>query len=443
MFPKMDDYVSGSQTAPATPRGLLTNRVISSFQSPFPGSVKPVLPKTPVPDSAAPAWVAGFREDLNKDFSQYIDKKFKELKQELDIEITASINHSLADFQVKCTKLEEENLLKSSQISVLQQQVSGLNARMSLIENHSMRNNLIFDGIPDDDDDETNDTLEASIVEIFEEMGLGDPHSIQFANCYRLPKPAGATGPRRVMARLLVDSDAQRVLASAHKLKGRTPKTFINRQYSQEVEYVRRIWRLVMMKAKKLGLKCSLRDDKILIQDKLYTFDNLRLIPFDVAEICTEVTNQTVFFHGALTPLSNFCPSRFTYGNIVFSSGEQFLQYSKAKFFNNEEIASRILGETSPVRIKNLGDSLKDNLGKWKKEGPKIVSEGLTEKFRQNEGMSVYLKKLAGHRIVECNPHDTFWSCGLGMRDVHKGDSWKWKGDNRLGEILLEIGNAL
>ena len=56
------------------------------------------------------------------------------------------------------------------------------------------------------------------------------------------------------------------------------------------------------------------------------------------------VTDEYVIFWGSF--LSNFYYAPFKYNNIIFRSSEQFFMWNKAKFFNDEYTASKILKAT-------------------------------------------------------------------------------------------------
>lgn len=43
----------------------------------------------------------------------------------------------------------------------------------------------------------------------------------------------------------------------------------------------------------------------------------------------------------------------------------------------------------------------------------------------------------------EANPKDSIWSCGLAANDPDIFDQSKWKGQNLLGKILMQIREEL
>ena len=84
--------------------------------------------------------------------------------------------------------------------------------------------------------------------------------------------------------------------------------------------------------------------------------------------------------------LSNWFLSDFKKDDVLFSSMEQDMMYQKAKLFQDNVVASKILNTSDAGKIKALGRSVKNyNDIIWNGVRQIIVYEGLLEKFRQNE----------------------------------------------------------
>src|SRR5436305_287858 len=67
-----------------------------------------------------------------------------------------------------------------------------------------------------------------------------------------------------------------------------------------------------------------------------------------------EIQGMTLFF-GAEDALSNWHPARFTFRGVEFTSVEQFMMYSKARLFDDDETARQILSASQPREQKRLG----------------------------------------------------------------------------------------
>jgi hypothetical protein len=142
--------------------------------------------------------------------------------------------------------------------------------------------------------------------------------------------------------------------------------------------------------------------------------------------------------------LSNWFLSDFTKNNTTFSSMEQYMMYQKAKLFQDNDIASKILQTSDAGKIKALGRSVKnydDTI--WNGTRQIIVYEGLLEKFRQNEQLRKKLIETGNAILAECAIQDKIWGIGLSMKNEKRFDMTQWKGQNLLGFSIMMVRKAL
>jgi len=150
-----------------------------------------------------------------------------------------------------------------------------------------------------------------------------------------------------------------------------------------------------------------------------------------------QADNQFTFFWKSKSVFSQWHPSIFTYKDITFTSAEQFMMYSKAKLFGDEEVAQKIMDknnhplvqdfingkvgvydiiddyktlrmwDTIQKEIKDLGKSAKgfDN-AIWEAKREPIISVASREKFKQNPDMQHKLMSTNGTTLVESSPYD-------------------------------------
>ncbi len=141
--------------------------------------------------------------------------------------------------------------------------------------------------------------------------------------------------------------------------------------------------------------------------------------------------------------LSNWFLSDFTKNNTTFSSMEQYMMYQKAKLFQDNDIASKILQTSDAGKIKALGRSVKnydDTI--WNGTRQIIVYEGLLEKFRQNEQLRKKLIETGNAILAECAIQDKIWGIGLSMKNEKRFDMTQWKGQNLLGFSIMMVRKA-
>lgn len=138
--------------------------------------------------------------------------------------------------------------------------------------------------------------------------------------------------------------------------------------------------------------------------------------------------------------LSNWYPSRFTVNGIAFSSMEQYMMYSKAICFCDDEIAKDILATDDVAQIKALGRLVRgydDN--HWNGVRQIIVYEGLYAKFSQNDDLKEKLLATGNALLAECAVKDKIWGIGLSMHDPKRFDQANWYGQNLLGYTLMMV----
>lgn len=142
--------------------------------------------------------------------------------------------------------------------------------------------------------------------------------------------------------------------------------------------------------------------------------------------------------------LSNWYPSDFVVDNVKFSSVEQFMMYQKAICFDDNNIATQILNTNDVAEIKKLGRLVSEyNDNHWNGVRQIVVYEGLIAKFKQNTQLKEKLKGTGESILVECAVKDCIWGIGLSMKDSHRFDRSKWRGQNLLGYTLMKVRDKL
>lgn len=142
--------------------------------------------------------------------------------------------------------------------------------------------------------------------------------------------------------------------------------------------------------------------------------------------------------------LSNWYMSDFEYSDIKFNCLEQYMMWSKAKLFNDNQTAEKILASSDCREIKQLGREVRNfNEGVWVTNRTQIVYEGLLEKFRQNEDLRDKLLGTKDEILAECAVHDKIWGIGLSMSDTRRFNKQEWRGMNLLGACLMQVRETL
>jgi ribA/ribD-fused uncharacterized protein len=109
----------------------------------------------------------------------------------------------------------------------------------------------------------------------------------------------------------------------------------------------------------------------------------------------------------------------------------------------NVNLASQILAETDPKKIKAFGrkvNNYDDNV--WNGIRHRVMLDAIILKFSQNP--SLKRKLLATHPkiLVEASPYDKIWGIGMTARQAIDAN-YQFNGLNLLGTVLMEARRML
>lgn len=157
--------------------------------------------------------------------------------------------------------------------------------------------------------------------------------------------------------------------------------------------------------------------------------------------------HDAVFFHLPEEPngyLSNWYPSVFTIDGITFSSSEQYIMYRKCKIFGDDASAAAILATDDPAKQQAIGQGASGFDGTvWNGMKQVVAYRALLAKFSQNENLKQQLLDTGNAYLVECAHKDIIWACGIRLTEEERYDISKWRGQNILGFVLMEVREAL
>lgn len=142
--------------------------------------------------------------------------------------------------------------------------------------------------------------------------------------------------------------------------------------------------------------------------------------------------------------LSNFKHCKIVSNGDEFSNTEQIFMYHKALFFEDFEVAEKILKTPVPYEAKALGRQVRGyDDKKWSKVRYDVMLQANLCKYRQNEDLRIKLLETGDKILVEVNPRDNIWGIGMDENNPDIYDETKWKGLNLLGKVLMETRKIL
>ncbi len=169
--------------------------------------------------------------------------------------------------------------------------------------------------------------------------------------------PSSGRGPRPVIIKFISKLDRDMVWAQKASLCKIGSNISVREHFNEKNE--RNIRKLLPIRHTAIdqGKKVRLAKDRLTIDSKLYTVDNMYELPPDLSpeRLATKTINNNTFFFSANTPLSNFHPSKFEIDGIVYSHGKMFIQATKASMFEDDPTLKIIMSSKSPGEMKALG----------------------------------------------------------------------------------------
>ena len=254
--------------------------------------------------------------------------------------------------------------------------------------------------------------------------------------------------PRSMIAKFHYHQDKEKVWNSRKNLKGK--KFFLEEDFPEETREIRKFMTPIMCEARRLTMKATINVDKLIVDGRVYTYENLKNLPahhpLNPQKVATpDIADNMVAFFTGESPLSNHFISNQKVNGVLYHSNEQFYLASKAKFVDDMDSYDKIMAATTPGRCKVISHNIKGELTHWNDtESFKVMKQGLMAKFSQNPALRSFLLTTANKQLVEANPRDPIWGVGLSLkqRDLI-ADIKNWKGANQLGKALQEVREHL
>ena len=153
-----------------------------------------------------------------------------------------------------------------------------------------------------------------------------------------------------------------------------------------------------------------------------------------------------VLFHGAdeskgeYRNLSNMSNHPVEIDGGKYPTVEHYFQAMKAKEFKDDEIYEKIIKAKSAKAAKALGKKVKGFVTEvWDSKRDDILRTGVKAKFVQHPELRKQLQETEDRMIGEADARDTYWGIGTAMTSEKSKHPDKWRGQNKLGKMLMEL----
>ena len=294
-------------------------------------------------------------------------------------------------------------------------------------ECYSRRENLVFRGFTVAKDDP--ESCVDKVRKIIKEMGIPNPNSIRFMRCHYL------NDRKQIIARFQLFSDRELIWKNRYKLKQST--YYVAEDFPPAIASQRNRLFPIYKAAKNIPTyqrKVTLRGDRLILNGKNYTCQDLDKVPQDVypSKMAERSDGTTLVFGGSTSShhvLSNFYNVKecFTYEHRLYRSAEQAYQHKKALLAGDQNKQREIMFNPDPVVQKMLGQEVKGlDRATWDAQKRTVMKDILVSKFTQHEDLKKYLLSTGDKKLAEANGRDSYFSIGLPITHPDVLDATKW-----------------
>ena len=396
--------------------------------------------------------ISEMEEWLNNNIKSTIDTSIKDALRGIQTSLNTAVENNVIvqSHSVELKGLRDENSRLNRKVQQLTAEQSHMKQQLNKIENMALENSLIIRGLPEDIK-ETEQMIGEKVHGVLSKVMHGETDEIKLANAKQITiKSSRRLGrPNRqricpVSIELHHRQDVDFILENRFDLER---GIYVDREYPLEVERKRKTLLPILRAAKRSSeykKQSKLEDDKIVLKGRKYGVNTLNQLPeeLNVFKVATKENADTVGYFGEINPLSNFYPASFTYDGVQYISSEQFIQASKAKYFEDFDTYNQIMGCSTSLECKRTSRLIRNvDVNRWELVAGNICQPGIRAKFLQNPPvMDTLLQKTGSKTIVEC-ASDRLWGTGIPLNDPMCLDPQKWINQGIMGQILEGIRN--
>ena len=336
----------------------------------------------------------------------------------------------------------------------LSKKFNDLNERVIKMEGQTRRNNLLFNGVPQTQNESKSECLKKIRTILEQTLKLDNAKTMQIVRCHRMEAPvsgprSGTPGrPGTIICTFQWHGDRMAVWNAKKHL--RDTEYRLQEDFPKEMQDRRKTLMPIMFAARRLdGHDAYLTVDKLHIvsqQDgrkvhNVYDVTTLHKLPesLDLRNVCTIKKDKMLAFFGFHCPLSNFHPAPFISEGQKYRHVEEYLFVKKAEFAKDDVTKQKIFAADTPAECKNIGRFIKVDYKQWRTKEVDVMKTALYEKFHQNGDLRDYLLNTKDLTLAEASPLDRFWGIGAGLGVVASSKEQTFTGKNKLGELLMEL----
>ena len=137
---------------------------------------------------------------------------------------------------------------------------------------------------------------------------------------------------------------------------------------------------------------------------------------------------------------SNASPHAVTVDGTQYPTVEHYYQAMKATEFGDADMLKKIIKTKTAKAVKSAGKKVQNfNQEVWDAKKQEFMRIGVRAKFVQHPAIQTKLLETGDKLIGFADARDTFWAIGTSMSTEKAKMPSKWRGENRLGKLLMNL----
>jgi ribA/ribD-fused uncharacterized protein len=327
--------------------------------------------------------------------------------------------------------------------AAMKKSLCDLQSKITSVECQSRRDNLIFAGIEETDGETGHKSWQVCEDKLLSILKDSELDFVKFERVHRLgSKDQKSKNPRHIIAKFSCYKDRDIVWARRFAISEKS-NIWIMEDFPEVIKTNRQKLMPAFKAAKRSQeiKNVSLKMDKLIIDGKVYTVENMNDMPTHLQPENTAViqNENTLVFFTRHAVFSNLHPLPIKVDGKHFSCNEQFYQYTKAVHFRDFETAQKILNENDPYIMMSLSKTIKNyKHATWMSLAKSALQRANEAKYSQHATARDALIATGTKLLGEASSNKTFGT-GVGLLSKFADDPSKWTGQNMMGEILSDI----
>jgi ribA/ribD-fused uncharacterized protein len=146
---------------------------------------------------------------------------------------------------------------------------------------------------------------------------------------------------------------------------------------------------------------------------------------------------------GPYSSFSNSSNHAVDIDGVRYPTVTHYIVAMKAREIKNDDMYTKIMGTATPKAVKALEKKITITAEEWDPKKDEIMAKAVRAKFTQYPELRSKLLETGEKQIGNADARETYWGIGTSMDTDKARVPSKWRGQNKLGKILMDLRKTL